>query len=333
MCSNTIGSSTHLLQGTSILQSSLHPLLAINPPSQSTILLRIPPNLPPGPSSCQKRLFPSTQNPIPFPLPFPLNIPCRDVLDGAVVPNGDISRRLPANARLDVMVLGDEVFNHGHESVAFRFGDPLETAAVHSAGEDGVPARNGVGADGGVDGLEAEAGVGRGATRSLVRALGAAGLGVVRVAPLDLEVLEELLERLAHPVVEIVRARVEGVSACVGNLAQTQRRIVARILLKRHVAVPFVRGRLALLRVGLVAVAFGDALRDQSDDFGVIAVERVERVCHDIVLGGTTGSSGNAVYDFFVGFIVEVLITEYGNATLGNCDAPWSEAIRLLLRL
>ncbi len=193
---------------------------------------------------------------------------------------------------------------------------------MHAAGEDGVPARDGVGADGRVDGVEAEADVGGRAARALVGALGAAGLGVVRVAPLDVEVLEELLERLAHAVVEIVRAGVEGVSARVGDLAQAQRGIVAGVLFEGHVAVPFVRGGLALLRVGLVAVAFGDALRDQGDDLGVIAVERVERVGHDIVLGWAAGSGGNAVDDFLVGFIVEVLITEHGDTTLGNCDAP-----------
>lgn len=82
-------------------------------------------------------------------------------------------------------------------------------------------------------------------------------------------------------------------------------------------------GGLPLLRVGLVAVAFGDALWDQSDDFGVITVERVECVGHDIVLGWTARCGRNAINDFLVGFVVEMLIAEYGDTTLGDCDAPW----------
>ena len=81
------------------------------------------------------------------------------------------------------------------------------------------------------------------------------------------------------------------------------------------------RRGLALLLVGLVAVAFGDALRDQGDDFGIVAVERVERVRHHVVLGWAAGSSGDAVDDFLVGFIVEVLVPKYGYTTLGDCDA------------
>lgn len=227
MYSDTVYIPTRPLQRSFFLHTIPHLFPALDPPSQSTILLRIPPHLPPGPARGQKRLLPRTQNPIPLPLPFPLDIPRRDMLDSAIVPDGDIPRSLPANACLDIMVLGDEVFNHGPEPGAFVLGDAHEPAAVHPAREDGVPARNGVRADGGVDGVETEADVGGGAARARVGALAAAGLGVVRVAPLDLQVLEQLLERLAHPVVEIVGAGVEGVSARGGDLAQAQGGVVA----------------------------------------------------------------------------------------------------------
>ena len=242
------------------------------------------------------------------------------MLDGAIVPDGNVARRLPADARLDVVVLGDEVFDQGDESIAFVRRDALEAKAVHAAREDGVPARHRVGADGGVNGVEGEADVGGGAPGAVVGAFGAAGLRVVRVAPLDLEVLEEILEGFAQAVVEIVGAGVEGVAACGGHLAEAQGGIVAGVLFEGHVAVPFVSGGLAFRLVGLVAVALGDALGDEGDDFGVVAVEWVEGVCHDVVLGGAAGSSGDAVDDFLVCLVVEVLIAEYGNTTLGNCD-------------
>ena len=90
---------------------------------------------------------------------------------------------------------------------------------------------------------------------------------------------------------------------------------------------PFVRRGLALLLVGLVAVAFGDALRDQGDDFGIVAVEWIERVGHHVVFGWAAGSSGDAVDDFLVGFIVEVLVPEYGYTTLGDCDSNIGEKL------
>ena len=46
---------------------------------------------------------------------------------------------------------------------------------------------------------------------------------------------------------------------------------------------PFVGGGLAFFRVGLVAVAFGDALGDQGDHLRVVVVEGVEGVGHDVV--------------------------------------------------
>ena len=246
------------------------------------------------------------------------------MFDGAVVPDGDVARCFPADAGLDVVVLGDEVFDQGHEAGALVRRHAFEALAVHAPREDGVPACDGVRADGGVDGVEAEARVGGGAAGAAVGAFGAAGLGVVRVAPLHLEVLEEFLHGRAEAVVEVVGAGVEGVAARVGDLAQAQGGVVARVLLKGHVAVPFVSGGLAFLGVGLVAVAFGDALGDQGDDFGVVAVEGVERVGHDVVLGRAAGRGGDAVDDFLVGFIVEVLVTEYGDTTLGDCEMELS---------
>ena len=71
-----------------------------------------------------------------------------------------------------------------------------------------------------MDGVKGETRVGGGATGALVGAFGAAGLGVVRVAPLDREVFEEFLEGFAQSVVEVVGTGVEGVAACWGHLAQ-----------------------------------------------------------------------------------------------------------------
>ena len=230
MGSDTIRIAAHPVQRTPIPQSLLPLLLGSSPPSQSAILLRIPPHLPPRPLSRQKGLLPGTQNTVPLPPPLALNVPRRDMLHGAIVPDGDVAGRLPPHARLDVVVLGDEVLNHGHESLALVVGDALETAAVHAAREHGIPARDGVGPDGWVDGVEAEVDVCGRAARALVGTLGAAGFGVVRVAPFDFEVLEELLEGLAHPVVEIVGAGVQGVSARVGDLAQAQGGVVAGVL-------------------------------------------------------------------------------------------------------
>lgn len=82
---------------------------------------------------------------------------------------------------------------------------------------------------------------------------------------------------------------------------------------------PFVRRGLALPLVVLVAVAFGDAFGDERDDFGVVAVKRVEGVCHDIVLSGPPRSSGDAVDDLFVGFVVKVLVAKNSNTALRNC--------------
>ena len=247
------------------------------------------------------------------------------MLDSAIIPNGDIAGGLPPHARLDVMVLSDEVFNHSLKPITLVFSDALEANAVHAAGEDCIPARDGIGADGGMDGVESEADVGGRAAGAGVCAFSAASFGVVRVAPSDGEVLEEFLEGGAHAVVEVVRAGVEGVAARVGDLAEAQRGVVAGVLFEGHVAVPFVGGGLALLGVGLVAVAFGDALGDQGDDFGVVVVEGVEGVCHDVVFGGAAGGGGDAVDDFFVGFVVEVLVAEYGDTTLGNLCLYFSE--------
>ena len=330
MCSNTIHVPTHPLQRNLSLHCALPLPPAINPPRQPPIPLRIPPHLPPDPLLGQERLLPRAQDAVPLALPLALDVPGRDVLDGAVVPDGDVAGRLPADAGLDVVVPRDEVLDHGEEAAALVVGDAHEAAAVHAAGEEGVPARDRVRADGRVHGVEAEADVGGGAARARVGALGAASLGVVRVAPLDAEAREEALEGLAQAVVEVVRAGVEGVAARGGDLAQAEGGVVAGVLFERHVAVPLVRGGLALLGVGLVAVALGDALRDQRDDFGVVAVERVERVGHDVVLGGAAGGGGDAVDDFLVAFVVEVLVTEHGDTTLGNCHAPESEAIGAL---
>ena len=63
----------------------------------------------------------------------------------------------------------------------------------------------------------------------------------------------------------------------------------------------FVCRRLLLFRVDLIGIAFGDALRDWSDGFRVVAVGWVERMCHYIILGWATQSCGNPVDDFFVG--------------------------------
>ena len=83
---------------------------------------------------------------------------------------------------------------------------------------------------------------------------------------------------------------------------------------------PLVSGRLTFALVVLVAVALGDAFGDEGDDFGVIAVERIEGVGHDIVLRWATRGGGNAVDDFFVGFVVEVLVAEHSNTTLRDCE-------------
>ena len=86
---------------------------------------------------------------------------------------------------------------------------------------------------------------------------------------------------------------------------------------------PFVGGGLAFFGVGLVAVALGDAFGDERDDFGVVAVEGVEGVGHDVVVGGAAGGGGDAVDDFFVGFVVEVLVAEDGDAAFGNWSGDY----------
>ena len=77
-----------------------------------------------------------------------------------------------------------------------------------------------------------------------------------------------------------------------------------------------IRARMTADAFILIAIAFGEALWVLSDGFGVVAVEWVERICHSISLGWATRSSGNLVDDFFVGLLVEVPITKYGNTTL-----------------
>ena len=92
MRSNTIQMPIRIFYRIPNLQSILYILLAINAPSHPTILQVIPLHLPLDPSRGQKRLLLFTQNSIP-PFPsLPLNIPCRDMLNSAVVSNGSRCR-------------------------------------------------------------------------------------------------------------------------------------------------------------------------------------------------------------------------------------------------
>lgn len=295
----------------------LHPLV---PTCQAAVLLRISPHLPAGTAGRQKRLLARAEHAIALALALAHHVARWDVLHRAVVPDGDVAGVLPADARLDVVVLGDELLDHGHEPVALFLGHAFEAAAVHAAREDGVPAGDRVRADGRVDGVESEADVGGGAAGAFVGALGAAGLSVVRIAPLDLEALEEFLEGLAQPVVQVVCAGVHGVASCLRDQAEAQRGIIGRVFLKGHVAVPLVGALLALLGVGLVAVSLGNALRNERDHLGIVAIKRVEGIGHDVVLSRASRGDGDAVDDLLVGFIVEVLISEHCNTTLGDWD-------------
>lgn len=135
------------------------------------------------------------------------------MVDGAVVPDGEVVEVLPAVADLEVVVLDDEVDEPVEEVARLVVGEALDALDVVADGEDALPARHGVRADDGVVRLEGFPYVLGGPAHAgedleaVVRGrLVEDGLRAVRG-----QALEELLHRGREAVVDFVAGGPEGV--------------------------------------------------------------------------------------------------------------------------
>jgi hypothetical protein len=105
---------------------------------------------------------------------FPLSIVTLEVIRSSsvvhtpVIPDGEIVRVLPPVTDLQIVVIDEQSHEPCEKSLALELAHVVHLAYVLADGKDGLPARDGVGADDGVDGLEELADV----------LGGAAGLGV-----------------------------------------------------------------------------------------------------------------------------------------------------------
>lgn len=214
------------------------------------------------------------------------------VVDAAVVPDGEIIRIPPAQADLQVVVLDDEADEPVEEVARLVVAEPVDALHVVAHGEDGPPPRHRVRADHRVHGLEHVADV---LGRAALRRVQGEPVGVGRVLEARLRVVrrqrvQEAPERLGDAVVHLVARGPERVfcrrrvlatdlgskyaqscaisvmgdgdmlrltPARLGQLRQSQQRIVTRNRLERNVRVP----------QPLLALIFAILEKSVSEDF------------------------------------------------------------------
>ena len=85
-----------------------------------------------------------------------------------IIPNRKVILALPPQPNLQIMVIRNQINKPLQSMLALRLRQPIDLLHVVADGEDGFPARDGIGADHRVDGLEFGADVlGRAAWRAV----------------------------------------------------------------------------------------------------------------------------------------------------------------------
>ncbi len=143
------------------------------------------------------------------------------MVNGAVVPDGEIIDVLPAVADLKVVVLDNELGEPVEEVLGFSLAEAVDLSNVVANSEDTLPAGDRVGADDGVDGLKELADVLGGTTLSTVNlkavavsSLVEAGLGICGG-----QGVKEALDGLGDAVVDLVARSPERI--CSSHVSST----------------------------------------------------------------------------------------------------------------
>lgn len=145
-----------------------------------------------------------------------------------VIPDGDIVAVLPADADLQVVVVDQQLGEPLQQRLGLELGHVVDVRQVAADGEDGLPARDRVGAHDGVDGGQLLAHV-EGRAAGLVVDLEVAALGGGDEAGLrkgGRQALEELLVRCGDAVVDLVAGAPERVAAGLGEVDEAEGRVV-----------------------------------------------------------------------------------------------------------